>query len=233
MMMTESMCPKKAEKMKSEENKERFETYIESLTDILPPYLEDLEKVAHDTDVPIIRKDVQSLIKTLFAYKKPAHILEVGTAIGFSALMMKDFSGPDCRITTIEKYEKRIPIAKENFAAHDKEGRITLMEGDAADILGELSGSFDFVLMDAAKGQYGAFFPNVLRLLAPGGMILSDNVLQDGALIESKFAVTRRDRTIHKRMREYLHTLTHTEGLSTSILNIGDGVALSVKTDGR
>lgn len=210
------------------ENKERFATYIGSLADILPPYLEELESYALDTDVPIIKKEVQSLIKTLFTYKKPAHILEVGTAIGFSALLMKEFAGPDVKITTIEKYEKRIPIAKDNFARFDKDKSITLLEGDAADILKNLEGEFDFILMDAAKGQYGAFLPDVLRLLKPGGMILSDNVLQDGTVIESKFAVTRRDRTIHKRMREYLYTLNHTDGLSTSILTIGDGVALTV-----
>lgn len=208
---------------------ERFTAYINSLENGNPPYLDELEAYAKKTQVPIIRKEMQSLMRTLLVMNKPKQILEVGTAIGFSALFMSEFMPRDGHITTIEKYEKRIPIAKENFRKFHKEEQIKLLEGDAVEILKELKEPFDFIFMDAAKGQYIHFLPDVLRLLAPGGLLVSDNVLQDGDIIESKYAVTRRDRTIHKRMREYLYTLKNHEQLETAILTLGDGVALSVK----
>ena len=144
---------------------------------------------------------------------------------------MAEYSGPDTRITTIEKYAKRIPIAKENFRLAGREKQITLLEGDAAEILKKLNGTYDFIFMDAAKGQYIHFLPDIMRLLAPGGLLLSDNVLQDGDIIESRFAVERRDRTIHSRMREYLYVLTHHPELQTSVLPLGDGVTLSVRKE--
>lgn len=208
---------------------ERYTAYINSLEMGGPSYLNELEAYAIQTQVPIIRKEMQSFMRTLLMMNKPKRILEVGTAIGFSALWISEYMPKDGHITTIEKYEKRIPIAKENFKKYGKEDQITLLEGDAADILCELEDPFDLIFMDAAKGQYIHFLPEVLRLLRKGGVLLSDNVLQDGAIIESKYAVTRRDRTIHKRMREYLYTLKNHEQLETSILTLGDGVALSVK----
>lgn len=211
---------------------ERMEAFINSLDRGNAPYLDEIEYFAKQTDVPIIRTHMQSLLKFLLASARPESILEVGTAIGFSALLMREYAPPACRITTIEKYEKRIPIAKSNFEKYDTDGRITLLEGDAADILQKLSGSFDMIFMDAAKGQYIHFLPDVLRLLAPGGLLVSDNVLQDGNIIESRYAVTRRDRTIHSRMREYLYELKHNEALETVILPIGDGVTLSTKKTG-
>ena len=135
----------------------------------------------------------------------------------------------DGHITTIENYEKRIPIARANFQKYGKEERITLLEGDAAEVLKTLEGPYDFIFMDAAKGQYIHYLPEIMRILAPGGVLISDNVMQDGDIIESKYAITRRDRTIHRRMREYLYTLTHHDELQTSILTLGDGVAVSVR----
>ena len=153
----------------------------------------------------------------------------MGTAIGFSALLMSEYGPEDCHITTIEKYEKRIPLARENFAKAGKEDKITLLEGDAVEILSQLEGTYDFIFMDAAKGQYINFLPDIMRLLADGGMLVSDNVLQDGDIIESRFAVTRRNRTIHGRMGDYLYELKHHPELVTSILPVGDGVTVSVK----
>lgn len=208
---------------------ERMIAFIDSLDCGNVPYLNEIEAYALRTDVPIIRKPMQSLLKFLVALRQPANILEVGCAIGFSALLMKEAAPAGCRITTIEKYEKRIPIAKEHFAAYDKEQTITLLEGDADDILQELQESYDMIFMDAAKGQYLHFLPQVLRLLAPGGLLVSDNVLQDGDIIESRYAVTRRNRTIHSRMRDYLYELKHNPSLETVILPVGDGVTLSTK----
>ena len=160
---------------------------------------------------------------------QPGRILEVGTAIGFSTLLMCEYGPEDLEIVTIENYEKRIPIAKENFRRAGREAQITLLEGDAGQILKELEDSFDMIFMDAAKGQYIRYMPQVLRLLRPGGTLVTDNVLQDGDIIESRFAVERRNRTIHSRMREYLYELKHHELLTTSIIPLGDGVAVSVK----
>ena len=208
---------------------ERMMTFIRSFDRGNPAYLEELEKYSRETNVPIIRPQMQSLLKFLLAWGKPMKILEVGTAIGFSALLMSEYGPKDCQITTIEKYEKRIPLAKENFKRAGKEENITLLEGDAIEILATLQGEYDLIFMDAAKGQYINFMPDILRLLAPGGLLVSDNILQDGDIVESKYAVTRRNRTIHNRMREYLYALTHHDELETVILPVADGVTLSAK----
>lgn len=208
---------------------ERLVTYINSLDTGNTEILDTIEKEALDTYVPIIRKEMQGFLKLLLAMKRPARILEVGTAVGFSAILMAEYDPVECEITTIENYEKRIPIARENFKRAGKEHQITLLEGDATEILKELTEPYDFIFMDAAKGQYIHFMPDILRLLKPEGLLVSDNVLQDGDIIESHFIVTRRNRTIHKRMREYLYALTHSEELVTSVLPIGDGVTVSVR----
>lgn len=208
---------------------QRYVDFMNSLEKEEISYLEELEKYALDTEVPIIRKEMQSFLKTLIMMNKPRQILEVGTAIGFSALLMSEYMPADAHITTIEKYEKRIPIARENFKKYGKEEQIKLIEGDAAQVLAQLSGEYDLIFMDAAKGQYIHFLPDILRLLKPGGVLLSDNVLQDGDVIESRYAVTRRNRTIHGRMREYLYELKNHPQLQTSIIPLGDGITLSVK----
>ena len=208
---------------------ERLVTYINSLDTGNTAMLDQIEREATADYVPIIRKVMQSFLKFLLAMKKPARILEVGTAVGFSAILMAEYDPVPCQITTIENYEKRIPIARENFKRAGKEAQIALLEGDAAEVLKTLEGPYDFIFMDAAKGQYIHFLPEILRLLAKDGVLVSDNVLQDGDVIESRFAVTRRNRTIHKRMREYLYTLTHSEELVTAVLPVGDGISLSTR----
>ena len=208
---------------------ERIVTFINSMETENSEILEAIEREALDTCVPIIRKEMQSFLKVIITIQKPMRILEVGTAVGFSALLMSEYAPEGCEIITIEKYEKRIPIARENFRRAGKEQQITLLEGDASEVLKDLYQSFDFIFMDAAKGQYIHFMPEVLRLLADGGTLVSDNVMQDGDIIESRFAVERRNRTIHARMREYLYELKHNEELVTSILPLGHGVAVSTK----
>ena len=208
---------------------ERMVTFIHSLETPESEILETIEQEALDTYVPIIRKETQSFLKVLLQLKKPMRILEVGTAVGFSALLMNAYAPEGSHITTIEKYEKRIPIARENFKRAGKEDAITLIEGDALEVMQSLEGTYDFIFMDAAKGQYIHYLPEALRLLTKDGVLVSDNVLQDGDIIESRFAVERRNRTIHSRMREYLYELKHHEQLQTSIIPLGDGVALSIK----
>ncbi|MCR5670020.1 MAG: O-methyltransferase [Butyrivibrio sp.] len=207
---------------------ERMTAFINSLDTGNAPYLDEVERQALKDEVPIIRKDTQVLLKFLMAQAKPKNILEVGCAVGFSALLMAEYSDPEAKITTIEKYEKRIPVARDNFKKYDTKDKITLIEGDATEILKALSGGYDFIFMDAAKGQYINFLPECKRLLNKGGLLVSDNVLQDGNVIESRFAVTRRDRTIHARMREYLYELKHDPAFNTVILTVGDGMTLSV-----
>lgn len=208
---------------------ERMVTYIHSLEVPESDIIETIEQEALDTYVPIIRKETQSFLKVVLLMKKPMKILEVGTAVGFSAILMSEYMPAGAHITTVEKYEKRIPIARENFKRAGKESCITLIEGDALEVMQSLDDSYDMIFMDAAKGQYIHYMPEALRLLAPEGVLVSDNVLQDGDVIESRFAVERRNRTIHSRMREYLYELKHNDMLQTSILPLGDGVALSVK----
>lgn len=211
---------------------ERIVTFINSMETENSEILEAIEREALDTNVPIIRKETQSFLKILLSVQKPMRILEVGTAVGFSALLMSEYLQDGASITTIENYEKRIPIARENFRRAGKESMITLLEGDAQDVLKMLDGEYDFIFMDAAKGQYIHFLQDVLRLLKNGGLLVSDNVLQDGTILESRFGVERRDRTIHARMREYLYVLKHHKELLTSIVPLGDGVAVSVKRQG-
>lgn len=208
----------------------RITDYILSLETGQGQLCDRIEQEALAARVPIIRRETAALLKTLVAAKAPRAILEIGTAVGYSALLMARVMPTDCRITTIEKYEKRIPVARENFRLAGEEERITLLEGDADEILERLKGSyFDFVFMDAAKGQYLAWLPKLMELMPPGALLVSDNVLQDGDIVQSRFAVERRNRTIHARMREYLYELKHNSALETSILPVGDGVALSVR----
>ena len=210
---------------------ERMVTYINSLDMGNTPLLNEIEKEAKADLVPVIRREMQSFLKVLLAIHRPLRVLEVGTAVGFSALLFCEYGPENMQVTTIEKYEKRIPIARENFRRAGRENQITLLEGDAADILKELQESYDLIFMDAAKGQYIHFLDDVLRLMKPGCVLVSDNVLQGGDIIESHYAVERRNRTIYKRMREYLYELKHNDKLLTSVIPLGDGVTVSVRKD--
>lgn len=209
---------------------ERIVTYMHSLEKPNSPILNQIEEQAHIDKVPIIRKEMESFLRVMLAIKKPKRILELGTAVGYSAILMSESIDSDAKITTIENYDKRIAVAKENISAAGKEEVITLLEGDAMEIMPTLDGNqFDFVFMDAAKAQYIYFLPEVLRLMKDGAILITDNVLQEGDLIESKYVVRRRDRTIHKRMREYMEVIKNHPQLETSIVPIGDGITVSVK----
>lgn len=213
----------------------RIQAYIESLGTGNGGFLDELEGKCIRDRIPIIRPSMQSILKVLIGIKAPKNILEVGTATGFSSILMASCAPDYCRITTIEKYEKRIPEARENIARSGYSDRISLIEGDAAMVLKELAdqkNSYDLVFMDAAKGQYLIFLEDVMKLLEEGGILVSDNVLQEGDIVQSRFAVTRRNRTIHSRMREYLYALTHDERLNTTVLPMGDGVTISVRKIG-
>ena len=208
----------------------RVVAYINSLDSGNSDICNLIEKEALNDNVPIIRKEMGNLLKVLIALKQPERILEVGTAVGYSSILMSENMPENCHITTIENYDKRIPIAKENIKKAGRENVIKLLEGDAMEIMPNLeSDQFDFVFMDAAKAQYIHFLPEVLRLMKKDGVLITDNVLQEGDLIQSKYVVRRRDRTIHKRMREYLEVVKNHPQLETSIVPIGDGITMSVK----
>ena len=203
---------------------ERVVAYINSLDCGNSDICNTIEKEAIADEVPIIRKEMGNLLKVLLQLVQPERILEVGTAVGYSSILMSENMPEKCTITTIENYDKR-----NNFKRAGKENVITLIEGDALEVLKTLEGPYDFIFMDAAKGQYINYLPDIKRVLRKGGLLISDNILQEGEIVESRYAVTRRNRTIHTRIREYVYELTHTKDFVTSIVPIGDGITLSVK----
>ena len=208
---------------------ERVVAYINSLDCGNSDICNTIEKEAIADEVPIIRKEMGNLLKVLLQLVQPERILEVGTAVGYSSILMSENMPQNCKITTIENYDKRIPVAKNNFKRAGREDVITRIEGDALEVLKTLDGPYDFIFMDAAKGQYINYLPDIKRVLRKGGLLISDNILQEGEIVESRYAVTRRNRTIHARIREYVYELTHSEDFVTSIVPIGDGITLSVK----
>lgn len=210
---------------------EKIISYINSLDTGNSQLCEEIRRQAILDHVPIIMQETEGLLKVLLKIKKPKHILEVGTAVGYSTLVMSENMETDCHITTIERFEKRIPIARANFLKAGKQNMITLIEGDALEVLESLTGKFDFIFMDAAKGQYINFLPSIMKLLEVGGILVSDNVLLDGHIVESRNDIIRRNRTIHGRMLEYLDTITHMEELQTAIIPVGDGVTISTRLD--
>ena len=212
---------------------ERIAAFIRSLEGPEDPVLADIREEAQAENVPVVRKETEALLSFFTDLLRPMRILEVGSAVGYSALVMNMRQPEGGTLTTIENYAPRIPKALRNFEKAGRQNRITLSPGDAGEILKTLEGPYDMIFMDAAKGQYIVWLPDVLRLLAPHGVLISDNVLQDGEIIRSRYAVVRRNRTIHKRMRAYLHELKHREDLSTMVLPLGDGVSVTTWRGGK
>lgn len=209
---------------------DRIVSYIHSLETSNSEILQQIEQRAIEDNVPIIRKEMESFLRVMLTIKQPLNVLELGCAIGYSAILMSEYLPDGGHITTIENYDKRIVQAKENIQLAGAEDKITLLEGDAMERMGELtSDSYDFVFMDAAKAQYINFLPEVLRLMKKDAILIADNVLQDGDIIESRYGIVRRNRTIHSRMREYMYEVKHMDGLETTIVPIGDGITMSVK----
>ncbi len=213
-------------------DQERIDVFLSRYREAPPDYIDKLRTEALAHKVPIIREGTQDVLRFLLRTSKPRRVLEVGTAVGYSALFMKTCLPDTSKITTIEKVPMRLVEAKKNLQRYDIGHTITLVEGDATDVLHQMSQDgerFDFIFMDAAKGQYPGFFPDVLDILAEGGTLVSDNIFHEGDVLESRYAVTRRDRTIHKRMRQYLQMLTECESLTTICLPISDGLTISTK----
>lgn len=201
--------------------------YIQSLSETRDPLLREMEDYAVENHVPIIEKEVARFLETIIKMHKPKRILEIGTAIGYSALVMKK-ANPDCKIITIEIKEEMFYKAIENFEKAGVRKDIHSICGDALATLEYLEGSFDLVFLDAAKGQYKEYFDKSLKMLNSGGVILSDNILFRGMVASDEF-VKHRKITIVRRLREYLKYITTLDGVSTSIVAIDDGMAITVK----
>ena len=207
---------------------ERISEYLHSLEPDGSGSMERLRTYAKENDVPIVRRETESFLRTMCVIKKPKTILEIGTAIAYSTMVFAEYCD---RVVTMENYEKRIVLAKENIRAAGKEEKITLMCGDAGESLKKLAAEnrkFDLIFLDAAKGQYLTWLPDIKALMEDGSVLIADNVLQDNTVMESRFTVARRDRTTHERMREFLFQIKHDPKLQTSILPLGDGVSVSV-----
>ncbi len=205
--------------------------YINNIQTNCDGNLGKLQKWAYEQGLPIIPKDVVKLLGFVLGLKKPKAILEIGMAVGFSASYMSQYLSEDGYIKTIDRYPLMIERARANFKKFGLEDKITILEGNANDILPTMDEKFDFVFMDAAKGQYITILPEVLRLTKVGGVIMADDILQDGRVAQDYFEIPKRQRTIHKRLNEFLQEITHNEKLRTSILTVGDGVALIEKLE--
>lgn len=202
-----------------------MEQYIRSLIPSNEGILSELEEYAKANNVPIIQKEVGRFLELMINIKKPLRILELGTAIGYSAILMHLSSMKKCHITTIERDKGMIELAEGNIKKYGFEDNIKIMEGDCLEVLEKLEGEFDLIFMDAGKGHYNHFLPHCLRLMKKDGMIIADNVLFRG-MIASKELLVKRKITIVKRMRNFLDIVSNNEELITSVIPMGDGIAV-------
>ncbi|WP_352399043.1 O-methyltransferase [Anaerotignum sp.] len=209
---------------------ETMNTFLRTIQPMYDGVLGEIQREANAANVPIVPLETARLISVLLTMKRPKHILEIGTAVGFSAGLMSRYLQPGGTVTTIDRFEVMLKDARPNIKRMGLEDTITILEGDAADILPTLEGPYDVIFLDAAKGQYSSFLPHCLRLMPVGGILIVDDVLQGGTIAQTRYCVPRRQRTIHKRLRTFLWDITHNEALETSIIPIGDGMALCYKT---
>ena len=208
-------------------NDELFE-YVNDILDFAEGDVGKLQKSAYEEGLPIIPKDVEKLLEFVISVHKPRKILEIGCCVGFSSSLMAILTGAE--VTTIDRYDIMIKAAKENFKKLGTENSVTLIEGDAGEVLKTLNDKYDFIFMDAAKGQYINFLPDCMRLLKVGGILFADDIFQEGRIAKDRLDIPRRQRTIHTRLRAFIHEITHDSRLKTSLLTVGDGVALCHKT---
>ena len=187
--------------------------------------LKELETFAHAENIPIIPHETVAYFRFLLETLQPEKILEIGTAIGFSALLMAEHA-PQAQITTIDRNPEMIAFAKANFAKFDKRKQITLLEGDAMDILPSLKDCYDFVFMDSAKSKYVVFLPEVLKRLASGGIIIIDDVFQGGDIAKDIKEVRRGQRTIYRGLHQLFDKTLDQPDLTATLLPLGDGILM-------
>ena len=203
-----------------------MEQYIRDLIPESTDKFKELEDFAKENYVPTAQKETIKFLEFMVSLKKPLRILELGTAIGYSAILMHEASGSKAKITTIERDENMIKYAKENLKKYNLEDAIEIEEGDCLEVLEKLDEPYDLIFMDAGKGHYNHFLPHCLRLLKEDGIIIADNVLFRG-MVASNELVKRRKITIVKRMRTYLDMVSKDESLITSVIPMGDGIAVT------
>lgn len=211
-------------------NEDYIEEYLRSLIPEKTDSFKDMEKYAEENHVPIVQPEVAQLLKVLLKMNRPSRILEVGTAIGYSALIMAEATSEDCHITTIERRKDMIDLALDNISKTKYISRINILEGEAEEVLTTLEEKYDFIFLDAAKGQYMDFFHKCKDSLNIGGIIVSDNVLYKGMVATDKLVV-RRKKTIVRRLREFLKHINEIEGYTSCVIPIGDGVALTYREE--
>ncbi|HLR20463.1 MAG TPA: O-methyltransferase [Tissierellaceae bacterium] len=209
-------------------NKDYIIDYINELIPNKDENIKIIEAYGQRHNIPIIEPEVAQFIKTLLKIHKPKNILEIGTAIGYSSLIMADALNGDCKITSIERREDMLELAKKNIYTSPYKDNINLILGEAEEVIPNIDEKFDFIFIDAAKGQYLKFFNICIDYLDSNGVILSDNVLFKGMVATNKLVV-RRNKTIVKRLREFLEYINTIDGYTTSVIPIGDGVALTYK----
>ena len=207
---------------------DKVENYIRETLKPSQGLLRDLELYAEENSVPIIHKEVADLLRVILKLKRPKKILELGCAIGYSSLFFADVLDGDVEIVTTERNPIMLERAQDNIKKAGMEDRIKILVGDAEETLKDLEGTFDMIFIDAAKGHYKMFFDMLIGKLNHGGIVISDNILYKG-MIASDDYVVRRKKTIVKRMRTYLDYIADLEGISTSLIPIGDGLAISYK----
>lgn len=202
--------------------------YLKGLIGESEGVIKELEDFAQEHNVPIVREETARLIEFMVTTKKPKKILELGTAIGYSSILMALTLNGDVQITTIERDEKMVEIASNNIKKAGLENNITIIEGDCLSILENLNEEFDMIFIDAGHGHYCEFLPHCLRMLSKDGVIMADNVLFRGMVACNELMVKRKI-TIVKRMRKYLDMVSQDENLMTTVLPMGDGIALTVR----
>lgn len=206
--------------------------YLASVMPERDPDLERLHRFATENNVPIVKHEMEQFLTFIVTLQLPSRILEIGTAVGYSGIIMAR-ANEQATITTLEKSKKMIGLATEHFHQFGVADRVQIIEGDAVENIKGLEGPYDLIFMDAAKGQYMNYYEDSMRLLAPGGILIADNILQDGLIVKSRFAIPRRQRTIHGRMREFIRLVSEHPDLTTSVLPIADGATVSLKRTNR
>ncbi len=217
--------------MTSDIVKDEIVNYINRVQPISNDKIGELQKYAYEKDVPIIDQETARFLGVLLEIKKPKRILEIGCAIGFSSIFMSQYLEENGEIITIDRFDVMIRQAKENFENFGVSDKITLIEGDAVEVLEglDIAGSFDVIFLDAGKGQYINMLENCIRLLSSGGILIADDIFQNGKIVQDIETIEKRQRTIHRRMNEFIEKINNDERLNSSLVPIADGVLIAVK----
>lgn len=209
--------------------KEELLDFMRTQQKKLPGELGKLEEEAHVAEVPVIPHETVVFLKFLLGQLQPERILEIGAPIGFSSSVMATTIGENAHVTTIDRFDVMIEKAKKNYERLGLTDKVTLLEGQATDILPELSGPYDFIFMDSAKSKYIEFLPECLRLLRKGGVLMVDDIFQGGTILLPDEEIPRGKRAIHRKLNEFLRVVMDHPDLTSTILPLGDGVILMTK----